>query len=181
MQKRGAVGAFEAPLGNAVRTFSRAFPRRAFRPVFARRLGADMPRPKRTHKVTPLGGGLFRVLTTVTLEQVLTEEQLLRRGIQPPGPDVPWKQEQPRDEGMRRRGQGTPFGQVMTYWREQLHGYDARLPQLIPQLLDQFPLETILSAIDQVKAQKSHLPKYDRFKRVFQELRAREGESDELT
>lgn len=176
MQSRGLVAQLEK--GNSDRT-PRAQPRRAFRPLFARRAPAEMAPPKRTHKVVPLGDDAYRLITTVTVERVVTAEELRRHGLTPPPrptPEVPWKEASPPP--VPQRGL-SPFAQVMTYWRECFPTFPPQMPSRVPSWLDEFGLDAILRVISEVKAKSAtdRAPPYLRFNRKLNQLR-REGQEN---
>jgi hypothetical protein len=175
MQSRGLVAQLDQ--GNSDRT-SRAQPRRAFRPKFARRTPADMAPPKRTHQVVPLGDGTYRLITTVTAERVVTAEGLRRYGIAPPlSPtvEVPWKEAPPLPVPPRGLA---PFGQVMTFWRQCFPSFPSQMPSRVPAWLDIHGLDVLLRVIAEVKAEtpKETAPPYLRLVRKLNQLRREQQE-----
>lgn len=134
-------------------------------------MAALSPEPK--HRVTPLGNGLYRVVTTVTVERTLTEAEMQKLGIAVPAPEVPWEPEQPAPVPPRRAYRtDSPVGQVMAYWRQHLgSGYDSRLPKQLPAWIDEFSIAGVLRAIDEVKRQDSREPKYLRLVHVLRRMR----------
>lgn len=175
MQSRGLVAQLDQ--GNSDRT-SRAPPRRAFRPKFARRAPAEMAPPKRTHQVVPLGDGTFRLITTVTVERVVTAEGLRRHGLTPPvapAPELPWKEAPPPP--VPQRGL-SPFAQVMTYWRACFPSFPSQMPSRVPAWLDIHGLDAILRAISEVKAEseKDRAPPYLRLVRKLTQMQREQQE-----
>jgi hypothetical protein len=90
----------------------------------------------------PLGGGKYRVTT----EEILTEEQLAAMGLELPPLDLPWKQETPRVVHAAERTEG------LRYWAKHLGGYDQRLSSRVVVFIQEFGLEGVKQAIDQVAA-----------------------------
>lgn len=122
------------------------------------------------HKVTPLPDGTFRVLTT--LERVLTEAQMVEQGIPIPKQEVPWSQEKagPPPEGMRRPV-FVEARMALEYWKKNMGSYDPRLPAFLESIIKDFGLERALAAIDEVRAQNTHEPRYLRLRKLFRRMR----------
>lgn len=138
------------------------------------------PNPTR-HQVTNLGGGRYRVVTVVTVERIVTEEELRAMGIEVPKPEVPWAEPTPEPVPPRREPvpvPPSPVNQVMAHWRATFRGDrpDPRLPRQLPQWLDEHGLARLLRAVDMVAAEKGNpLPRYERFKKALKRLRDEAG------
>lgn len=126
------------------------------------------------HRVTPLPDGTYRVVTT--RERILTEAQLVELGIPVPAVDLPWKQEKsgPPPERLRNDPNAlpSPFQVAIDYWKEHLGGFDSRLPILLREALQEFGLNAVLGAFDEVKEQRNlNVPKYERLKALLKGMR----------
>lgn len=169
---RGAVAVHLEP-GTSIRSHPRASLRRAFRFEWARRRSVA---PRREHRVVPLGDGRYRLITTVTVERIVTEGELLRLGVAaPPRLDVPWVEPPPIP--VPERG-ASPFAQVMSYWRKCFPSFPSQMPGRVPRWLDEHGVDALLKAISEVKAESAtdQTPPYLRFIRKLRQLsNAREG------
>jgi hypothetical protein len=124
-----------------------------------------MPEDRR-QKVTPLGGGRFRITTTI-IEDV-DESRLLELGHEVPTSDVPWVEPKPVHAADRVA--------ALQYWAEHLGGYEPRLSGRINVFLREFGLASVRQAIDQVAAR--HIKggaavKYAELVGVLRQLRGR--------
>jgi hypothetical protein len=118
--------------------------------------------------VVPLGGGKYRVTT----EEILTEEQLAAMGLELPPLDLPWKQETQRVVHASERTE------ALRYWAGLLDGYDQRLSSRVVVFIQEFGLEGVKQAIDQVAATNPRggaTAKYEQLVRVLLEIRSRRG------
>ncbi len=178
MLERGNAGAHTAPRASAVRSL-RALPRRAFRVAFARRAGAEMAPPKRTFRVEALGRDSYRLVTTVTAERICTAADLIRLGIKPPEPEVPWTAP-PGPMPIERKAAPesvhlSPYAAAMTYWREQGFPIDRRMSDLLPSWLDEFGLEGVLRAMHEVAMLPGHGAPYFRLVGAIRRLKKEAG------
>lgn len=118
------------------------------------------------HKVVAIGGGKFRVITTV--EQVVSEEELTALGLEVPPEDLPWQAPKPVHAADRAA--------ALQHWTNLLGGYDPRLTSRIGPFLGEFGLDALKAAINQVAATNptgGAGVKYAQLVRVLREIRER--------
>jgi hypothetical protein len=143
--------------------------------------------PRREDRIFPLGGGRFRLVTTIThvSERVLTEDQLRELGFEPPAPEVPWTAEA-KEDGSALRRRLTPSNvqpvsdahRALDYWMSRLGALDERLPSQMPGWVRRFGIATVREAIDLVKQEMPfHGPgeRYAMLSRVLRDIQRKRG------